>query len=110
MRRRLRGSKHSTWPTPLVIRNSPGRSVAVFRDEGGVHAVSLICTHLGCIVKGVPTGFECPCHGSHFGADGSVTQGPAPQPLPWLKVTSAGGGTYIIDEAESVPAGTKVQA
>jgi cytochrome b6-f complex iron-sulfur subunit len=25
----------------------PGRSVAVFRDEEGVYAISLICTHLG---------------------------------------------------------------
>src|SRR3974390_1575102 len=29
----------------------PGRAVALFRDDEGVYAISLICTHLGCIVK-----------------------------------------------------------
>jgi len=84
-----------------------GRSVAIFRDEGGVHAVSIVCTHLGCIVKPTAAGFECPCHGSRFARDGAVTGGPAPAPLPWLKVT-ASGGTVVVDEAETVPAGTKV--
>lgn len=84
-----------------------GRSVAIFRDEGGVHAVSIVCTHLGCIVKPTAAGFECPCHGSRFARDGAVMGGPAPAPLPWLKVT-ASGGTVVVDEAETVPAGTKV--
>ena len=35
----------------------PGRTVAVFRDSQGVHAVSLVCTHLGCIVKPTAEGF-----------------------------------------------------
>ena len=84
-----------------------GRSVALFRDDQGVHAISIVCTHLGCIVKPVADGFECPCHGSRFGRDGAVTRGPAPQPLAWLKVTTS-GGTMVVDEAATVPAGTKV--
>lgn len=87
----------------------PGRSVALFRDAEGVYAVSLVCTHLGCIVKQAPDGFECPCHGSRFTADGAVTKGPAPVALPWHKV-SGGGGNYIVDEAATVPAGTKLKA
>jgi len=85
----------------------PGRAVAVFRDAEGVYAVSLVCTHLGCIVKNQVDGFECPCHGSRFRADGSVAKGPAPTPLPWHKVTVAGGGVYV-DEDTTVPPGTKV--
>jgi cytochrome b6-f complex iron-sulfur subunit len=85
----------------------PGRSVAVFRDEGGIWAVSTVCTHLGCIVKANADGFECPCHGSRFAADGAVTKGPAPKPLPWIKVSSA-GGKLMIDQATAVSAGTKV--
>ncbi|MBI2930142.1 MAG: Rieske 2Fe-2S domain-containing protein [Planctomycetes bacterium] len=84
-----------------------GRSVAVFRDGGGVYAISTICTHLGCIVKPAPDGFDCPCHGSKFASDGSVVRGPAPKGLPWLSVRPAGGGAVIVDEGALVPPGTK---
>ena len=84
-----------------------GRSVAVFRDSGGVFAISTICTHLGCIVKPTTKGFECPCHGSGFAKDGTVTKGPAPKALPWVKITEK-GGNYQVDEDETVAAGTKV--
>lgn len=84
----------------------PGRAVALFRDAEGVHAISTVCTHLGCIVKPNAEGFECPCHGSRFAADGAVTKGPAPQPLPWLEVVGNGSSIYV-DESKSVPPGTK---
>jgi Rieske Fe-S protein len=87
----------------------PGRSVALFKDAGGVYAVSTICTHLGCIVKSTPEGFECPCHGSMFTRTGAVTKGPAPRALAWHKLQGS-GGSYVVDEAETVPAGTKVKA
>jgi cytochrome b6-f complex iron-sulfur subunit len=84
----------------------PGRSVAVFRDREGVYAISLVCTHLGCIIKPSPSGFDCPCHGSRFARDGTVIKGPAPKPLPWLAVSTA-GGAVTVDEDQAVPAGTK---
>jgi cytochrome b6-f complex iron-sulfur subunit len=87
----------------------PGRSVVLFRDAEGVYAISSVCTHLGCLVKSTPDGFECPCHGSEFAMDGAVTKGPAPQPLPWLKITGS-AGNYVVDEDETVPPGTKVTA
>ena len=87
----------------------PGRSVAVFRDAEGTWAVSTVCTHLGCIVNVHPDGFECPCHGSRFAADGSVTKGPAPRALSWLKV-SAADGKLVVDQGTTVTAGTKVRA
>jgi cytochrome b6-f complex iron-sulfur subunit len=85
----------------------PGRAVAVFRDDGGVYAVSTICTHLGCVVKPNPDGFECPCHGSRFALDGTVTRGPAPRALAWLKINMS-GGAITVDEGVTVPPGTKV--
>ena len=88
----------------------PGRSVVVLRDAAGVYALSTICTHLGCIVKRAADGFDCPCHGSRFAADGSVLRGPAPKALPWLEVRHTGGSTFIVDEGKLVPPGTKVMA
>ncbi|MFE8935932.1 FAD-dependent oxidoreductase [Streptomyces sp. NPDC007872] len=61
-----------------------GRRCAVYRDEdGGTHAVSARCTHLGCLVRfnDAERAWECPCHGSRFAVDGSVLQGPAVHPL-----------------------------
>jgi Rieske Fe-S protein len=61
-----------------------GEKCAVYRDaEGALHAVSATCTHLGCIVafNEAEKTWECPCHGSRFGIDGEVLQGPATHPL-----------------------------
>jgi cytochrome b6-f complex iron-sulfur subunit len=86
-----------------------GRSVALFRDAGGVYAISTICTHLGCIVKPAGGAFDCPCHGSRFANDGTVLKGPAPTALAWHKVT-VNGDTCIVDEDATVPPGTRVLA
>jgi cytochrome b6-f complex iron-sulfur subunit len=86
-----------------------GRSVALFRDHEGIYAISIVCTHLGCIVKPTDEGFACPCHGSQFARDGSVTKGPAPRALSWLSV-SASGTTVVVDAETTVPSGTKVSA
>lgn len=85
----------------------PGRSMAVYRQAGQVYAISTVCTHLGCIVKPSATGFACPCHGSEFEADGTVKKGPAPRPLDWLEVTTA-GGAIVVNEGATVKPGTKV--
>lgn len=62
-----------------------GTQVAVIRDpanESALIAVNSLCTHQGCTVDWDNAGaFACPCHGSKFGADGSVQGGPAPSPL-----------------------------
>jgi Rieske Fe-S protein len=57
---------------------------AAFRDEDGVlHARSATCTHMGCNVQwnAAERTWDCPCHGSRFGTDGEVIQGPAVDPL-----------------------------
>jgi len=58
--------------------------VAACRDPGGaLHAVSPTCTHLGCrvVFNDAESSWDCPCHGSRFGVDGEVLQGPAVSPL-----------------------------
>jgi cytochrome b6-f complex iron-sulfur subunit len=99
-----------TLPETLVPGEAfvpPGRSVALFRDAGGVFAISRVCTHLGCLVKSEADGFHCPCHGSRFAPDGAVTKGPAPKALAWLAVKHVGPGTYLVDEGKVVAPGTK---
>jgi glycine/D-amino acid oxidase-like deaminating enzyme/nitrite reductase/ring-hydroxylating ferredoxin subunit len=57
----------------------------VYRDlEGNLHAVSLRCTHLGCLLRfnAAEHSWDCPCHGSRFAPDGTVLEGPAVEPLP----------------------------
>jgi cytochrome b6-f complex iron-sulfur subunit len=59
------------------------RKVYIVRTEVGFFALSAVCTHLGCITRWLEDEgiIACPCHGSKFGKDGSLVQGPAPRPL-----------------------------
>ncbi len=62
-----------------------GESIAVSKDESGkIHAVSAICTHLGCTVgwNNKDKTWDCPCHGSRFTKDGKIIHGPAIKDLP----------------------------
>jgi glycine/D-amino acid oxidase-like deaminating enzyme/nitrite reductase/ring-hydroxylating ferredoxin subunit len=54
--------------------------VAVHRDtDGEFHAVSAVCSHMGCLVEwnDGERSWDCPCHGSRFDADGEVLDTPA---------------------------------
>ncbi|HEY6161491.1 MAG TPA: FAD-dependent oxidoreductase [Bacteroidia bacterium] len=62
-----------------------GEKVAVYKDETGkAHIVSAVCTHMKCIVNwnNAEKTWDCPCHGSRFGIDGKVLEGPAIHDLP----------------------------
>lgn len=66
-----------------VMRDGVGKT-GVFRDpQGELHAVSLRCTHLGCLLRfnAAESSWDCPCHGSRFRVDGAVLEGPATAPL-----------------------------
>jgi glycine/D-amino acid oxidase-like deaminating enzyme/nitrite reductase/ring-hydroxylating ferredoxin subunit len=61
-----------------------GKKVALHRDAAGaLHAVSPVCTHMGCDVawNAAEKSWDCPCHGSRFGVDGGVIHGPAQKAL-----------------------------
>lgn len=102
-----------TLPESLPL-NEPflpvGRSVALFKTPKGVYAVSVVCTHLGCIAKPSVTGFDCPCHGSRFAKDGSVLRGPAPKALPRLDIKRLSGNDFLVDEGKPLAAGSEVYA
>jgi len=55
-------------------------AIAAFRDEDGVlHRLSSSCTHMGCTLhfNSFERCWDCPCHGSHFAADGEAINAPA---------------------------------
>jgi glycine/D-amino acid oxidase-like deaminating enzyme/nitrite reductase/ring-hydroxylating ferredoxin subunit len=81
-----RGGRDATELAPgeADIAQLDGEKVAAFRDEDGtLHAVSPVCTHLGCQVNwnSGDRSWDCPCHGSRFSPDGEILHGPAVRPL-----------------------------
>lgn len=89
---------------PGTVAMMPAENVCVIATEDGIAAVSLVCTHLGCIVKRSGDGFDCPCHGSRFDSKGQIVAGPAPRGLPWLAVSQAPDGTLLADRSKEVDA------
>ncbi|MDG3005521.1 FAD-dependent oxidoreductase [Paludisphaera mucosa] len=58
--------------------------IAAYRDEqGGMHEMSAVCPHLGCIVawNDDDKTWDCPCHGSRFDRIGHVVDGPSTSDL-----------------------------
>ena len=76
----------------------------VQNEQGTLTALDAVCPHLGCLVQkkgdvvgdAAATGFHCPCHGSEFGPDGTLEQGPAAKPLRSLNVQTTADDTVII--------------
>jgi menaquinol-cytochrome c reductase iron-sulfur subunit len=98
----------------------PDQRLFVFREGKVYHAVSAVCTHLGCTVRAeallqpetmevggaetrVTHRFACPCHGSRYAGDGKVVSGPAPRPLAWYHLSvSPDDGQLVVDLAQEV--------
>ena len=105
---------------PDGLKFLPDQRLFVFRDGSTFHAISAVCTHLGCTVRaeamsqpetatveGAPLRlthrFLCPCHGSKYTGDGSNVAGPAPKPLAWYHLSVAPeDGQLVVDLARTV--------
>jgi cytochrome b6-f complex iron-sulfur subunit len=74
-----------------------GRPGFVVRTPDAIHAVSAVCTHLGCVVRWQQgrRQFFCPCHGGRYSAEGLVLGGPPPAPLPTFGVQVAAGKIIV---------------
>jgi len=83
------------WQAERVL--VAGRPGFVVRTPDAVHAVSGVCTHLGCVVKWQHSRriFFCPCHGGRFAPDGTVLGGPPPSPLPQFDVAERQGKLVV---------------
>jgi cytochrome b6-f complex iron-sulfur subunit len=105
---------------PDGLKFLPDLRLFVFRDGNIFHAISAVCTHLGCTVRAealsqpealtvdgkplrVTHRFACPCHGSRYTGDGTNVAGPAPRPLSWYQLSIApDDGQLVADLAQEV--------
>ena len=105
---------------PDGLKFLPDERLFVFREGATFHAVSAVCTHLGCTVRaealsrpetrtvgGRPTRLTHrvlgPCHGSVYTGDGGNVSGPAPRPLAWYRLAVApDDGQLVVDLADAV--------
>ena len=80
----------------------PAQKVFLEVMRGRVRCVTAICTHLGCTVNAVETGFKCPCHGSTYDLDGGNTGGPAPAPLVYFQIYKGASGELLVDKSRQI--------
>ncbi|MCB1212744.1 MAG: Rieske 2Fe-2S domain-containing protein [Chlamydiia bacterium] len=65
---------------------------------GKVRVQTAVCTHLGCTVNAVETGYQCPCHGSTYDLVGRNVSGPAPRPLQYFRCFAGPAGDVLCDK------------
>ena len=90
---------------PDTVTLDSERKIFIVRDEQSqFYCLSAVCTHLGCLTfwKGDERLIACPCHGSRFSKHGDVNKGPAPRPLPHLKIFVDDRGYLVVDKNEVV--------
>jgi cytochrome b6-f complex iron-sulfur subunit len=88
-----------------TVTPDPANGLYIVHSDEGIYAMSAVCTHLGCLTtwKADSNSIACPCHGSKFRTDGTKIEGPAPQPLAWLKTSISDDGELLIDRSMPVP-------
>jgi Rieske Fe-S protein len=76
----------------ISANSAEGKPIILSQPTAGdIVAFSAICTHMGCTVAPAGAQLKCPCHGSVYKAsDGSVVNGPAPNPLAPFNVSVSG--------------------
>lgn len=96
----IKAGKPDQFPANTVTLD-PQSGIYLVNGAKGFYALGAICTHLGCLTAWKPELdlIACPCHGSRFNRDGIKVAGPAPQPLPWLKVWLSEDGYLMVDRS-----------
>ncbi len=96
----VNAGKPDRYP-PDSVTLDPQTGIFVVNSPQGFYALQATCTHLGCLTAWKPELgiIACPCHGSKFQRDGSKIEGPAPRPLPWLRMWLSDDGDLMVDRA-----------
>ena len=96
----VNAGKPASYP-PDSVTLDPATGIFVVRETQGFYALSAVCTHLGCLTAWKPDLgiIACPCHGSKFKPDGTKIAGPAPRPLPWLRMWLSDDGDLMVDRS-----------
>lgn len=91
---------------PDSVTLDPANGIYVVHSPQGFYALSAVCTHLGCLTawKQELGMIACPCHGSKFRPDGTKIEGPAPRPLPWLRMWLSDDGDLMVDRSQALSA------
>ena len=84
-----------------VIEDFKPQGIWLVRDGEKLAALSIICTHLGCIPNWLPNDrkFKCPCHGSGYKPSGINFEGPTPRPLERFKLYIE-DGVVVVDKSK----------
>jgi len=77
------------------------QKVFIETKAGKVRVQTAVCTHLGCTVNMVETGYACPCHGSTYDRHGRNTGGPAPRPLVYFEAFKGASGDVMVDKQKT---------
>lgn len=92
-------------PEEILLREGkvfdPKQKVVIETQSGKVRVQTAVCTHLGCTVNMVETGYSCPCHGSTYDQHGRNTGGPAPLPLVYFHVFKGASGEIMVDKSKT---------
>lgn len=99
----VNAGKPDHYPADSVTLD-PATAIYVVHSAEGFYALSATCTHLGCLTAYKPELgiIACPCHGSKFQINGKKIAGPAPKPLPWLKMWLNDDGELMVDRSTVV--------
>lgn len=74
-----------------------GRFFLLRLDDGGLLALSMVCSHMGCTINWDASEkvFKCPCHASVFDKLGNVVKSPASRALNYHKVIIENGEIMV---------------
>ncbi len=80
-----------------VFRFGSRPALLMLTADGQYHAVSAVCTHLGCTVqyRGDLHNIWCACHNGMYDVTGRNISGPPPRPLEAFEVVVKGDEIYV---------------